>query len=178
MVIFTLEELDQVLETFSPAQCAVFAEYCITALEYNEHYSGCSLLVLGHEEKEIIIFWNKKFLRAGYREKRKITEKAAETISFFLVKEMSEFSVVLEATIGTGFDYWLGYDEEHRLYDPLNFMKARLEISGINKETRDNTVKKRVEEKRSQVKVSDSTNLPAYISVVELFTPKAAFEKK
>ncbi len=46
-------------------------------------FSGCPLHVLDHGEKEIRIVWSKKFSKAGYREKKKVIEKAAETIFIF-----------------------------------------------------------------------------------------------
>jgi hypothetical protein len=80
--------------------------------------------------------------------------------------------------IGTGVDYWLGYKEGHEKYDELNFMNARLEISGINEESITNTVEKRVKIKKAQVAKSDETALPVYISVSEFKTPKSYFAKK
>ena len=82
------------------------------------------------------------------------------------------------AIIGTGVDYWLGYKEGHANYDEFNFMNARLEISGINKEDGSNTIEKRVETKKQQVKKSDGMNIPVFISVSEFSKPKSVFIKK
>jgi hypothetical protein len=80
--------------------------------------------------------------------------------------------------MGTGFDYWLGYDESHSKYDPINFLLARLEISGIKSETESNNVDRRVKEKKKQTNPSDYLKLPAYISVTEFSEPKSYFGKK
>jgi len=178
MSILTLEELKETIELFSPVQCDFLAENCIVALENNAHKTGCDLKVSGDHDKVYKINWTKTFNKAGYKEEKKITEHAAETISFFLTTKLTEYNVVEESRIGTGVDYWLAYNAESAKYDPRNFFQARLEISGINKESATNTLEKRVKEKKEQTKPTDGTKLPAYVSVVEFSTPKAYFAKK
>ena len=56
--------------------------------------------------------------------------------------------------------------------------KARLEVSGIAQETENNTIGNRFSKKVQQVSASDTTNVPAYISIVEFSSPKALFNKK
>lgn len=46
------------------------------------------------------------------------------------------------------------------------------------RETNDNTVNKRFQQKAAQTDRSDSMRLPAYVSVVEFSTPKAKFDIK
>jgi hypothetical protein len=53
-----------------------------------------------------------------------------------------------------------------------------MEVSGILKETPNNNFKARIKKKRTQTKPTDSTGLPAYISIIEFSTPKAFFGKK
>lgn len=129
-------------------------------------------------DKEYILQWNKKVNKAGYKEIKKVTEKAAEAISFFLAHELTDYRIVEEATFGTGIDFWLSYNEDHELYDPLNFFQARLEVSGIYEERNKNNTEERSNLKKEQVEASDFTKLPVYISIVEIATPKALFLKK
>jgi hypothetical protein len=175
---FTIEKLTNILRSFSQTQCDFFSENCIAALEANNLQPGCLLRVTGKAEKEFRLLWSKQFSRAGYKEQKKITEKAAEAISFFLSSELTEYCVIEEAVIGTSIDYWLGYETTHPLYDPRNFIQARMEISEINRETPGNTVEARVRAKRDRIDQTNSSSLEAYISIVELFTPKAFFAKK
>ena len=62
--------------------------------------------------------------------------------------------------------------------DPLFTPKARLEVSGIMRETDGNTAELRYRQKTAQTAKSDDMLLPAYISVVEFSTPKAIFDIK
>jgi hypothetical protein len=178
MNIFTLEELKDTITLFSVNQADFLSENCIVALENNKHISGCVLNVTGDHSEHIGIHWTKEVVKNGYKEEKKFVEKSAEALSFFLCSYFTEYRVIEEASIGTGIDYWLGFKEDHHLFDPLNFLNARLEISGINSETQTNTLEGRVKIKTKQTAPSDGTKLPAYISVIEHSTPKAYFGKK
>jgi hypothetical protein len=178
MEVLTIEELKETISVFSSTQCDFLSENCIVALEKNNHISGCKLNVTGDNTMSYNLNWSSKVNTAGYKESKKIIEHAAETISFFLCSKFTNYTVIEEALIGTGIDYWLGYDEVNQLYNPKNFIQARLEISGIEKESPANSLQKRVKEKKQQSKASDYSKLPAYISVVEFSTPKAFFGKR
>jgi hypothetical protein len=173
-----LEKLSQIVKLFSPTQCDFFSENCIVAFEISNHTAGCQLAVDGDKVESLTVSWSKQVNKSGYKEEKKIIEHAAEAIAFLLTPRMTEFSVVEEATIGTGFDYWLGYDESHASYNPKNFLQARLEISGIKSESATNTVHKRVREKKQQTNKSERLKLPAYVSVTEFASPKTYFGKK
>lgn len=178
MSTFVIDSLSKILKAFNLEDCEAFSNYCIVALENNKHSTGCLLKVLGDQEKEFRLEWTKQFKKARYVEETEITKNAAEAISFFLSKELTPYSIVYGAKIGTGIDYWMGFDEDDERYNAKNFIQARIEISGINEESKTNTVAGRNEIKRKQSNKSDSTGYPAYISIVELKTPWALFEKK
>lgn len=170
-----LEELKIAIKTISAPQCDFLKENCIVAFEEHKHNSGCVLALTGDNVEDINIMWNSVVNKAGYKEPKKYTEHGAEAISFLLTRKYTEYTIVEEAIISTGIDYWIGYDPEDMRYNPKNFMQARLEISGILKESDTNTLKKRIGEKKAQTSPSDGFKLPAYISVVEFSTPKAYF---
>lgn len=174
----TLEDLSSITYTLSTVQCDFLSENCIVALENNNHANGCKLSVIGDIETVFELLWKRQVNKKGYKELKKIIEHAAEAISFFLSRKLTNYSVVEEALIGTGIDYWLGYDEKDAQYNPKNFLQARLEISGINKEKRKGVFKNRIQIKKKQAKRSDVFKLPVYISVVEFATPKAYFGRK
>lgn len=175
---FTLEELTEAVKLFSTHQCSFLTENCIVALESCNHKSGCKLEILGDKTDAALLEWSTEVKTAGYQEPRKYVEHGATAISFLLAQSFTEYRILEEATYGTGFDYWLGYDKNHVKYNPSNFLSARLEISGILRETPQNTLIERVKLKREQTNVSDSSKLPAYISVVEFSQPKVYFAKK
>jgi hypothetical protein len=102
------------------------------------------------------------------------TEFGAVGLSILLITELTNYTVIQQSYRSTGFDYWLGTKEENG-NDFVN--KARLEISGIFRGNK-NAVKQRLKLKLAQTDLSDYTNLPAYISVIEFSMPFAIFTKK
>jgi len=174
----SLEDLKDAMIYFSPVQCSGLTESCIVALETIPHKSGCELEVSGLHNGKITLDWSTKVNKNGYKEEKKFTEKGAEALSFFLALNFTEYDILEEASIGTGVDYWLGYGENHEKYDPLNFFSARLEISGILRETKSNNFSKRIEQKKKQTKASDNTGLPAYVSIIEFSNLKGHIEQK
>lgn len=76
---------------------------------------------------------------------------------------------------GTGFDYWVG-DDGPRRYPFDN--KARLEVSGILRETEKNSVEHRIKEKCRQTEKSDHTRFKAFVAVVEFGHPMAKVVKR
>lgn len=175
---FTLEDLKDAMIHFSPIQCQGLTENCIVALESIPHESGCEINISGLHNGKIQLNWNTIVNKNGYKEEKKYTEKGAEALSFFLAMEYTEYEILEEAIIGTGVDYWLGYGEDHKDYDPLNFFNARLEVSGILRETSSNSFSKRISQKKMQTNASDSAGIPAYVSIVEFSTLKAHISKK
>lgn len=175
---FTLEDLKDAMIHFSAIQSQGFTENCIVALESIPHATGCGLNVSGLHTGKVHLNWSSVVNKNGYKEEKKFTEKGAEALSFLLAMEFTEYEILEEAEIGTGVDYWLGYGEDHEKYDQLNFLSARLEISGILRETATNTFNKRISAKKKQTNASNSTGIPAYVSVIEFSKLKAHITKK
>ncbi len=171
-----IEQLSSVVSYWSSVQCDYYSEACIVQLEELSHHSGVSLTVTGDEDVLFNLLWTRTPVTRGWKATAKLTENAATAIAFFLITELTEYAVIEESRIGTGIDYWLGYDESHELYDEDNFMKARLEISGIRSGYAN--IEGRVKEKLSQTTKSDDTKLPAYIVVAEFSSPTAVLIKK
>lgn len=171
-----LESLKSRITKFSGVQCDYYCEACIVLLEELTHSPGVYLYVDGDLSAAYNLIWSKKPVTNGWKQKQKLIENAATAIAFLLVAEQTDYTVIEEASIGTGVDYWLGYKEGHSLYDEDNFMNARLEISGIEAGT--SKIRGRVREKLEQVKPTDGTGLPAYVVVAEFGTPTAVLVRK
>lgn len=178
MEVITLESLKDTITAISPIECMSLTEHCICALEHNDHISGCRITVSGINFTNFTINWTTKINKAGYQNTNVFIERGALALSFFLCVQFTGYTVIQQAQIGTGVDYWLGYDKEHNQYDPKNFLRARLEVSGINNETNKNNIARRLRNKKSQTAKSDAKRLPAFISIIEFASPKAHFEEK
>ena len=100
------------------------------------------------------------------------TEYGATAVAILLANELTEYPCIERSCKGTGFDYWLGEEDDIELFQ----RKARLEISGILKETKKNTLKQRVNIKEKQTNITANTNMNAHICVTEFSNPKCAYK--
>ncbi len=99
-----------------------------------------------------------------------MAENAAIAIGFLLIFNLTNYRVVEQAIIGTGFDYWLGYKEDSQHFDPDNYLNASLEVSGINRGSR-GKMTQRIRQRLRRVGLSALLNIPGYIAVTELSQP-------
>ena len=110
--------------------------------------------------------------RLTWNDPEEATEHGAAACALVLIKGLAQYEVVERSRKGTGFDYWLGDEDEYPFQK-----KARLEVFGIA-EGSDAQLQQRVNQKLRQTKQSDSTNLPAFVAVLEFKTPRAVVAKR
>jgi hypothetical protein len=87
-------------------------------------------------------------------------------VAILLIRALTGYTVVERSRKGTGFDWWLGTD------DNLFQGKARLEVSGILRGTR-RRINSRIKARLAQTSQSDNLAVTAYVVVVEFGTPRA-----
>ena len=87
-------------------------------------------------------------------------------MAFLLIRAITGYTVVERSRKGTGFDWWLGTD------DNLFQGKAHLEVSGILQGTA-RRINSRIKARLRQTMQSDNLALTAYVVVVEFGTPRA-----
>jgi len=95
-------------------------------------------------------------------------------IAFMLIRQLTQFTVIERSRKGTGFDYWLGSEDEAGELPFQN--KVRLEVSGIRKAD-DSRVRARIKQKIEQTNPSDG-EFPAYIIIVEFSRPLSFIVEK
>jgi hypothetical protein len=160
----------------SRAICIHCYEACMVCLHKNKHNDGVLLDLQGDITAKIELNWEDYFdeqIDKAWQDQEYSTEHGAICISAMLVKMCTEYTIIERSIKSTGFDYWLGKKSDIPFKN-----SARLEISGIFKESEQNNLDKRLKRKKKQVTQSDSMPLPAYISIVEFSNPKAVFVKK
>lgn len=170
--------ISNLIKGIDESQCIAYGKRCSVALESMNHNSETPIGVQGEIDEVFNIKWQVQENKAGFREPKKNVELGAVALSFLLLNQATGFNCFYEAFQGEGVDYWISYPESHEEYDEFNFMNARLEISGIGKESSTNTIEKRATEKEQQSKISDGSATDAYISIIEFGTPKAILKKR
>lgn len=171
-----LTELKAGLPGIIPIEGSNLYENCVVGLHKCGHKEQVDFSVEGFIPACYSLIWEDLFndqLGRTYADEQSVTERAAVGISVLLALKQTKYTIIERSRRGTGFDYMLG-EKDNPLFTPC----ARLEISGILKETDGNTMIARYQQKAAQTNKSDEMLLPAYISIVELSTPKAIFNIK
>jgi hypothetical protein len=172
ITVISLSGLKDIVENFSETQCSFYCEACSVALQKNGHLSETVLTVDGYQKTTFNLSWKQITSLAGWHDNDVVAENAAIAVAFFLITELTEYTIIRQAAKGNGFDYWLGYKKSSPKFDPNNFLKARLEVSGIFSGD-ESDLQTRVRRKLRQVDRSASWGLPAFVVVVEFGNCKA-----
>lgn len=162
-----LGSLSDGMPGLTPALGHVFAEAAAVCLEHHRHTPGVHLTTDGHFETTFAVNWapvTDQQIRA-HNDLQDATEFGACGVAIFLLKEQTGQIVVERSRKGTGFDFWLGKDDDLFLK-----AKARLEVSGILSGG-EQEIRTRVNMKLKQISKTDGL-LPGYIAVVEFSNPK------
>ncbi len=180
--VLDLNTLDQISE-INPDKLKNFADHCSVMLDRSNHKSGVMLtstinLFDNMCEEENPVNFSIPSNTNGFEDNDDNKNFGALAITFLLVKKYTEFRVYSQSIKGTGIDYWLCFDKSHPKYQPTNFLNARLEVSGIGKESPTNNFNTRLNSKTKQVTKSHFTGLPCFIGLVEFSTPKAILHQE
>ncbi len=110
-------------------------------------------------------------VKRSWNDLQEATEYGAVGIALILLKKLTHYTVIERSFKGTHFDYWLGTGEYDENLLPFEQRKAKLEVSGIWKASKSNTLEARTQIKLRQIRKSLDEALPAIVIVVEFGTP-------
>lgn len=172
--VLILSDLQKGMPGISPVEGAFLQENAVVALHNAGHKSPTSMKLNGVADRVVDIEWDDEHVTdqilATHNDEQETIEFAAMGISVLLTTYLTDCLIILRSRKGTGFDYKLG--DKDSPFMPT----AILEISGLSKESENNTLQKRAGEKRKQISQSDDLHLDEYISIIEMATPKALYE--
>jgi hypothetical protein len=177
--ILNIDDLKIGLPAITPVFGAMLAEALLICLHRNGFDSGVNIEVENDNNSltNFAINWTNIIdfqIDNSWKDQAMATEFGAVGLSILLVSKLTNYTVIQQSYRSTGFDYWLGIENAGK----DSFINtARLEISGIFNGN-EHIIKQRVKLKLAQTDISDYTNLPAYISVIEFSMPFAIFTKK
>jgi hypothetical protein len=127
------------------------------------------LAVDGSFTATLSLSWSEKVTEAKRRfwnDLEEAAQQGAYAVAILLIRALTGYTVIERSRKGTGFDWWLGTD------DNLFQGKARLEVSGILRGTT-RRINSRIKARMAQTSQSDNLALTAYVVVVEFGTPRA-----
>ena len=170
-----LDKLKTGIPVISKKIGAFLAEAAAICLHLNGYKSGVKLKVQGEIEEILTIEWNDKItddVLNSWNDAKEATEFGATALAILLLLEYTDFTYVTRAYQGTGIDYWLGTGEYTKEMLPISNRKGRLEISGILKESKSNTVNMRINQKKKQSKRRIIPNFPFMLWLLNLVNRK------
>jgi hypothetical protein len=151
------------------------AEAASHCLRCNDHASPVILHITGNLSTSGSLTWD----GAGERDDRtwadlqEATEYGAYGVAIIVALPLTEMPRVERSAKGTGVDYWVGDGKDQR---GIFQRAARLEVSGILNGD-EAKIAARLQEKLTQTKRSDTTGMPAYVTIVEFGSPESRFVK-
>lgn len=175
-----LEAITTQFTTFFTSNFTGFMfECCVLCLDAQNHQSGILLNKENHPsnmmKNDYFIDWHLEItpiLRNTHTDANRTTDYGAMGLSILLAQALwTETGFWTSSQKGEGVDFWL---LDSTTFKPI----ARLEISGIRKETVNNTIETRLKRKIEQTQQSDNSGTTAYISVIEFSKPTAIFIQK
>lgn len=179
MAVLNLDDLAAgIIPGIDAAWGTLMRQAVIMAMAAFQHPPGTELELQGMLKDAAALIWEPiavtDQMQRAWRDTDDIAEYAASGIACLLIRGYTEYTVIERAYKDRqhGFDYWLGVED-----DPLFTYRGRLEISGIYRAKR-GQLRQRVQRKREQVAASHHLELPAYIVVVALNTPRAHMERQ
>jgi hypothetical protein len=173
-MILNLEDLRTGIMGLTPEFGSFCLQACTICLEYSNHLSGVTVPVIGTQAVNATISWTSIVndqVKRNWTDNEEATEYGATAIAILLSSKMSTYNCIERSSKGLGFDYWLGDEDSIGLFQ----RKARLEISGIFKESPTNTLKIRLKGKEAQTKKSEHLKMNAHICVTEFSNPQCAY---
>jgi len=160
----------------SSGKAKMLMETCVWSLQHTGHKNGVQL-ALDYDNNQFLyhVAWSEDEIdldavMRSYNQ-NDATEYGAEAIAILISMDRTQYNLIYRAITSTGIDYWLGF----RNNNPNNPFEraARLEISGIIRETSSNSVDKRLKEKLQQTYPTHHTGLPVFVVIVEFGKPQA-----
>ena len=107
---------------------------------------------------------------ASHFDEKRTTDFGAMGVAVLLVCYLTDYTELATSKTNNGYDFKLT-----KVDDDLNFMTAKVEVSGIRKETPQNTVKSRLVVKKKQILKRAKKSSINYVSIIEFSKPEANF---
>lgn len=178
--ILHLDDLRKGCSGILPSLGSFMCDCAIFSLASQGHSSGVNLEVETDNEKiNFRLTWEGDIslqMRRTMNDTDRATDYGAMCLAVLLVRQLTDYQSFTVSEKKTGVDFWL-FKEEPSDHD-VSHADARLEVSGIRKASRTNTIAIRHKLKMVQVEASASSKRDVYIVITEFSEPNSLFVKK
>ena len=177
--ILNLEELRKGCSGIMPSMGGFMVDAAIYSLASQGHQSGVTINVeTDNEIQSFILVWEAEMdlqMQRTMNDENRSTDFAAMCLAVFFIFKLTNYKGFTASRRNTGVDFFLFNTEPLDL--DVTKADARLEISGISKLSRTNTLETRYKQKQKQVKRSDFSGKEVYIFIIEFQQPSSIFKK-
>lgn len=179
MKALSIESLREGLSGIIPSFGGLMADCAIFSLASQGHRSGVKLDVVGGQRKRKFTLHWKTILglwaARSMNDETRTTEFGAMGLGILLSLNLTSLQHFTVARKPSGIDFWLFENEPHSL--DFSTADARLEISGIARESGSNNLRARFLVKKEQVSRYADSDLPTWIALVEFSVPQSLFAR-
>ena len=125
---------------------------------------------------KIKLLWNSAFSKAAMKEEKDMANHGGVALAWFTMSTLLAYKYVEQTGIGDGVDYHFFEDVPDE--NDLNFMNNfhYVEISGILRESKGNTVKARIKQKHEQIMKGSKRNESSSVIVTLFSQPRTTKE--
>jgi hypothetical protein len=147
-----LDETIRELKGPTSAQITVNNQWAAVGLDlFNSNSKTIFNFTIDDNAEKIELEWDSNFSKAAMKEELYIAYYGGESLAWFLMSILYGYKYLEQTEIGTGVDYRFMKNEPND--NDLNFLEEShyVEISGIIKESKTNTLKRRIIDKHNQI---------------------------
>ena len=173
-----LNEIAQVLKGPSREQIIVVNQWAAVALnKFHQNSSVTFKVIDDNNQKEIILEWDSNFPTGAMKENVDMANHGSVALAFFVMSILNGYGYVEQSEIGDGVDYRFKIDEPKD--GDFNFLDNDfhyVEVSGILKESKSNTLKNRIRVKHHQIGKGKKSEKSSSVIVTLFSEPKTVRE--
>lgn len=177
MKTYSLNQTLKLLKGPTREQLIVGNQWAAVAFDKFHKNSQANIKFLIDNNEEYAVFeWDSNFSSAAMNECVDMANHGGVALAFFIMSVLKNYSYVEQTEIGDGVDYRFKKFEPDD--DDLNFLDDfhYVEVSGILKESRTNTLKSRIQVKHAQIKKGGKRDMPSSVIVTLFSTPESVKE--
>jgi len=159
------------------AQLISCMQWAATGLDRFHQNSEAEMeILIDGEQRNIKLSWDSNFSKAAMKEDVDIANHGGVALAWFLMSVLLDYGYVEQTEIGDGVDYRFMKSEPDD--DNLNFLDEHhyVEISGILRETKSNTLAGRIKTKHVQVNRGRMKDYSSSVIISLFSAPKTVKE--
>jgi hypothetical protein len=163
--------IDGIADSFG----AYMRDCAVNSLLSQGHFPGVTMHHIDDKEFFYIEWRNEyKAVHSSFSDEFRTTDFGAMGLAILLTIEITDYECFETSYTGSGIDFWL--TQKGSFLD--DFTVAVLEVTGIRKATKKNSIQRRLAIKLKQIEPTSGLGIPVFIAIVEFSSPEVLYQKR